>query len=195
MSPLHQVVLVIAVVFGFMLAEQRLSRANERRLRAAGAIEPPGDPYRALAILYPAAFLVMGLEGAWRATLQVSSEFAVLSSKLPASPSWAASGVLLFAVSKFLKYWAIGTLGDRWSFRVLIQPDRPLVTSGPYRYVSHPNYIAVVGELVGTAMMVTASVTGPLMTGAFGIALWARLRFEERALRRQREARDEQERR
>ena len=89
MPPLQQVVLVIALVFGFMLAEQRLSRANERRLRAAGAIEPPGDPYRALAILYPAAFLVMGLEGAWRATLQVSSEFSVLSSKFSKGASMA----------------------------------------------------------------------------------------------------------
>jgi methyltransferase len=95
--------------------------------------------------------------------------------------------VVLFTASKLLKYWAIGSLGERWSFRVLIQPDRPLVTSGPYRYVAHPNYLAVVGELVSTAMMVTASVTGPLMTGAFGIALWARLRFEERVLKRQRD--------
>jgi methyltransferase len=72
---------------------------------------------------------------------------------------------------------------------VLIQPERPLVASGPYRYIAHPNYLAVVGELVSTAMMVTAIVTGPLMTVAFGIALWARLRFEERVLKRQRDPR------
>jgi methyltransferase len=91
---------------------------------------------------------------------------------------------VLFAASKALKYWAIRTLGDRWSFRVLILPGVPLVTAGPYRYVRHPNYIAVVGELVGTAMMVGARVTGPMMIALFGIALWARIRFEERALGR-----------
>jgi methyltransferase len=99
------------------------------------------------------------------------------------SPSWPVAGVLLFVASKGLKYWAIRTLGERWTFRVLIQPGRPLVTTGPYRYVDHPNYIAVVGELVGAAMMLGASVSGPIMIVAFGIALWARMRFETRILR------------
>ena len=90
--------------------------------------------------------------------------------------------MLLFAASKALKYSAIRAPGYRWSFRVLVLPGRPLVTSGPYRYVAHPNYIAVVGELVGTAMMVGAPVAGPLMVAAFGLVLWARVRFEDRVL-------------
>ena len=177
MSGVDRVALAMAIVCGFLLAEQRLSRGNERRLRAAGAIEPPGDPYRALAVLYPLAFLLMGVEGAWRARGAVVVPGA-------GGPSWAAAGAVLFLASKVLKYWAIGALGGRWSFRVLVQPERPLVTSGPYRYVAHPNYIAVVGELVGTAMMVTAIVMGPLMTGVFGVVLWKRLQFEERVLGR-----------
>jgi methyltransferase len=171
---MNLVVFITAAVFGFMLAEQRLSRANERALRAAGAIEPPGDPYRALAVLYPSAFLAMGVEGIWRARgIQGDA----------AGPSWLLSGVVLFLASKGLKYWAIGTLGDRWSFRVLIQPGRPLVRTGPYRYVDHPNYVAIVGELVGTAMMVKALVMGPVALIVFGAALVRRLRFEEGVLR------------
>lgn len=177
MTALQTVAFVIAMVLGFMLAEQRLSRANERRLRAAGAIEPAGDPWRAIAILYPGAFLLMGVEGAWRAMQPVVADAPHLA------PSWAASGLLLFVASKALKYWAIGALGDRWSFRLLVEPGRPLVTSGPYRYVSHPNYIAVAGELVGTAMMMASFVAGPVMMGAFGVALWSRVTVEERALR------------
>ena len=176
MTPLHLVVFAIAMVFGFMLAEQRLSRANEQRLRTAGAVEPPGDPWRALAILYPAAFIAMGVEGAWHAT------HAAPADAMGWGPSWGASGFVLFAASKVLKYWAIGSLGERWSFRVLVEPGRPLVTSGPYRYVSHPNYIAVAGELVGTAMMMSSFIAGPVMTGAFGVALWSRVKVEERAL-------------
>jgi methyltransferase len=65
---------------------------------------------------------------------------------------------------------------------VFVLPDVPLVTAGPYRYVTHPNYIAVVGELVGAAMMVGAQVTGPVMIGLFGLALWARIRFENTVL-------------
>jgi methyltransferase len=172
------VAFVAALIVGLMLAENRHSRRHEAILRSRGAVEPPGDVYWALAWLYPAAFLLMALEGLWRAQ----------TTALPASPSgpgpsWAAAGILLFAASKGLKYWAIRTLGERWTFRVLVLPGRPLVATGPYRYVDHPNYIAVVGELVGAAMMLGARVSGPIMLGVFGIALWARIRFESRILR------------
>jgi methyltransferase len=162
-------------VVGFMLAEARVSRLNVRRLRASGAIEPAGDPYVALALLYPAAFLLMGLEGLWRAAGPDAHP-------VVGAPSWAASGVLLFTASKALKYWAIRTLGVRWSFRVFVIPGMPLVHHGPYRYVSHPNYIAVVGELVGAAMMMEAVLLGPVMILIFGAALAARIRFESRVL-------------
>ena len=93
-----------------------------------------------------------------------------------------ASGALLFVAAKALKYWAIWSLGERWSFKVYVQPGRPLVDTGPYRYVAHPNYIGVVGELAGTAMMVGARWSGPLALVAIGLLLRARIRFEERAL-------------
>jgi methyltransferase len=165
----------LAVIVGFMLAEARVSRANARRLREAGAVQPPGDVYAALALLYPAAFLLMGLEGLWRAS-------GTAHEAASGGPSWAASGVLLFAASKALKYWAIRALGHRWSFHVMVLPGEPLVTRGPYQYVAHPNYIAVVGELVGAAMMMEARVLGPIATIAFGLALRARIRFETRVL-------------
>jgi len=167
------VAFAVSVIFGLMLAEQQLSSRNERSLRAAGAVEPPGDLYWPLAVAYPLAFLAMGLEGAWRAAHDTGPS---------SGPSWAASGVVLFVASKALKYWAIRTLGERWSFRVLTLPGRPLVAIGPYRYLDHPNYVAVVGELVGTALMVTAPLTGPLAFVIFGALLWRRWRFEHRAL-------------
>ena len=171
---MQQVAFVAATIIGFMLAELRLSLRNERLLRASGAVEPLGDVYRAMAVLYPASFLVMAAEGAWRAaTLPAASS----------GPSWAASGVVLFAASKALKYWAIRSLGERWSFRVLVQPGRPLVCTGPYAFIAHPNYIAVIGELVSTAMMVGAPVSGPIMLLAFGAVLWRRIQFESGVLR------------
>jgi methyltransferase len=168
------VLFAAAVVFGFMLAEARVSRAHEQRLREAGAIAPPGDVYRAMAVLYPGAFLAMTIEGVWRAAAGPATS---------GGPAWPVAGVLLFAAGKALKVWAIRTLGVRWSFRVYVQAGQPLVGSGPYRYVAHPNYIAVVGELVGTAMMVGAVILGPIATAVFGVLLLARVRFEERALR------------
>jgi methyltransferase len=65
---------------------------------------------------------------------------------------------------------------------VWILPGRPLIREGPYQYVTHPNYIAVVGELVGTAMMMRALYSGPVMIAIFGAALFARIRFETRVL-------------
>jgi methyltransferase len=180
---MNAVLFMTAVIFGLMLAEMRHSRHHEAVLRSHGAVEPPGDVYWALAWLYPAAFLAMGVEGAWRAYAAGVTGWRWFGMPNDGSPSWPVAGVLLFVASKGLKYWAIRTLGERWTFRVLIQPGRPLVTTGPYRYVDHPNYIAVVGELVGAAMMLGASVSGPIMIVAFGIALWARMRFETRILR------------
>lgn len=180
MSGANLVGFVVAAIFGLLLAETRISRRHEKWLRARGAITPPGDVYRTLAVLYPSAFLVMGLEGAWRAASAGPAPAG------PPGPSWFAAGLLLFVASKALKYWAIGALGERWTFRVFVVPWLPLVTTGPYRYIAHPNYVGVVGELVGTAMMVGAPITGPLMIGVFGVALWARVRFERRVMSRER---------
>ncbi len=176
-------IFVTALAFGFMAAELRLSRANERRLAAEGAIRPAGDVYASMAILYPACFLAMGVEGGWRA---------YGSAAATGGPSWLASGVVLFLASKGLKYWAIGSLGHRWSFRVWILPGKPLVSSGPYRYVTHPNYIAIVGELAGMAMMVEAPVTGTAAVVVFGVMLLLRIRFENRVLAMVRAAMDGQ---
>lgn len=170
---------LFSFVIGLMLAEARLSARNTRELRRRGAVEPPGDAYAALSVTYVLAFLAMGVEGVWRARLPVPDV-------VPGGgtgPAWMASGILLFVASKGLKYWAIRTLGDRWSFRVLTLPGVPLVTTGPYRYVAHPNYIAVAGELAGAAMMFGAAVSGPISIAVFGLALWARVRFETRVLR------------
>ena len=170
---------LFSFVVGLMLAEARLSGRNTRELRRRGAVEPPGDVFAALSVTYILAFLAMGVEGVWRATLPAPATEAGGGT----GPSWMASGVLLFVASKGLKYWAIRTLGDRWSFRVLTLPGVPLVTTGPYRYVAHPNYIAVAGELTGAAMMFGATVSGPISIVLFGLVLWARVRFETRVLR------------
>lgn len=169
--------LALGVVIGLMIAEARLSYRHEVALRARGAIEPAGDSYRLVSFIYPAAFLLMGAEGIWRA---IEEKGAVAS---PGAPAWCAAGILLLLASKALKYWAIAHLGERWSFKVLVLPGVPLVRSGPYAYVNHPNYIAVFGELAGMALLMTAWITGPAMTFAYALWLRARLRVEMRALR------------
>ena len=167
----------LAAVIGLMLAETRLSVRNAAGLRARGAVEPAGDVYGWLSVLYPTAFFVMGAEGIWR-----TSRFAEVAAAASA-PAWWAAGVVMLVASKALKYWAIANLGDRWTFRVLVLPGAPLVGSGPYRYVDHPNYIAVIGELSGMGLLMSAWISGPVAILAFGLALRTRLRVETIALR------------
>lgn len=157
----------LAVIFGVMLAELRVSQRHDAVLDALGATTPPESQYPLMTVAYPASFLLMGAEAWWRG-------------KGPGL--WFMSGVLLFVAAKALKFWAIGSLGERWTFRVRVLRGAPLVTSGPYQYVAHPNYLAVTGELVATAMMMGAMLAGPLMTVVFGVLMWRRAQFEERAL-------------
>lgn len=151
-----------------MSAEALISRRNERRLRRRGAIEPPGDVYQRLRWAYPAVFMAMAGEGA-------------IFGPQPGLATLV--GALLLGASKALKFWAMASLGERWAFRVLIVPGEPLVTSGPYAVVRHPNYIAVVGELVSMALLVGARLTGPTAVLLFSLLLRTRIRLEDRALR------------
>lgn len=166
MSPHNRIVVTMAVVIVLMLAELRHSIRNERRLRAAGALEPPDDVYPLMQTLYPLAFLLPAVEG-WL----VPSRYAL----------WPA-GLVVFALAKALKYWAIAALGDLWSFRVLVLPGRPLVTCGPYRFARHPNYVGVAGEIAGAALLCGAPWTGAVVTLGFAGVLRRRIRVEERAL-------------
>lgn len=158
----------LLVALATMLAEQQRSRTNERVLRSSGAVEATGDVYRMMAWAYPGTFLVMAAEGVY------SREGSV---------SWVIAGTATFVIAKLLKYWAIASLGTRWTFRVLVLPGAPLVMRGPYAFVRHPNYIAVVGEIVGFALLVHAPLTGVVSVLGFGLLLRRRIRVEERALR------------
>ena len=92
------------------------------------------------------------------------------------------SGLAIFTAAKALKFWAIASLGVRWSFKVLVLPDAPLVTAGPYRLLRHPNYVAVTGELVGVAVAIGAPIAGALGTLVFVWLMRRRIQIEERAL-------------
>jgi methyltransferase len=167
-SPFFVASLSLLAVFGMMLVEWRISTRNERRLRDAGAIEPIQDVYSTMQWAYPAAFVVMAVEGA------------VFGS---GSSVTTVAGALLMTASKALKFWAIASLGWRWTFRVLVVPGAPLVGHGAYAMMRHPNYIAVIGELVSMAVLVNAWVTGPLATVLFSLLLRSRISVENRALR------------
>jgi methyltransferase len=159
--------LLALVVFGAMVVEARRAARNEAVQRDRGGVEPPGDVFAIMRIVYPAVFLVMFAEGFWRGA--------------PPPALWIA-GAAILAASKFLKWWAIVSLGSSWTFRVIVVPGMPLVLKGPYRALRHPNYVAVAGELVGVAIADGARIAGPLGCAVFGWLLWRRVAVENRAL-------------
>jgi methyltransferase len=165
--------LLLIVVFVPMLVEAGRAARNEHAQRGRGGIEPPGDVYSVMRVAYPAAFLVMIAEGLWR---HAQGE--------PASWRMAIVGLAVFLIAKALKWWAIVSLGPAWTFRVIVVPGAPQVAGGPYAYLRHPNYVAVVLELAGIALASGARVSGPLMTLAFGALMMKRIFVEDKALGR-----------
>lgn len=162
------IVTVLAVLL-LMAGEAVLSAFNEKLLRARGAVEPPGDVIATMRWAYPSMFVAMGVEGALTG---------------PAPRDILLWGLALFGAAKALKIWAIAALGSRWSYRVLVVPGAPLVTSGPYRFISHPNYLAVAGEIASVAAIVWAPITGVLAAIGFGWLMIQRVKIEDRALGR-----------
>jgi methyltransferase len=148
-----------------MLAEASRSRANERVLRAEGAVEPAVDVYGLMSWSYPGAFVLMAVASAAGGTTAVDG-----------------LGLTLLMAAKGLKYWAIATLGTRWTFRVLVPPGSSRVTAGPYRVLPHPNYMAVAAELAGFGLMLHAGWVGAAATLWFVFLMWRRVRVEESAL-------------
>jgi methyltransferase len=165
--------LLLIVVFVPMLVEARRAARNEHAQRSRGGIEPTGDIYAMMRVAYPAAFLVMIAEGIWR---HAQAE--------PVSWRMAILGLVLFLIAKALKWWAILSLGPAWTFRVIVVPGAPQVAGGPYAYLRHPNYVAVVLELAGIALTSGARVSGPLVTLAFGALMMKRIFVEDKALGR-----------
>jgi len=159
--------ILLTAAFVPMLLEARVSARHDRALRSTGAVEPADDVLRWMQVAYPACFLAMVVE-AWARGSRVNLAFA--------------AGVVLFVLAKGLKYWAIATLGDRWTFRVLVPPQSTRVTAGPYRFLRHPNYVAVAGELAGMAIMAQAPIAGIVAIAGFGLLMILRIRVEEREL-------------
>ena len=120
-----------AALLGYLtvqrVAELWWARQNERRLFAAGGVE-----YGRSHLL-----LIVGLHAAWMLGL-----WAVAYDR-SVDPIFLA----LFVVLQIARFWVLLTLGRRWTIRVIVVPGERLVARGPYRYLRHPNYAVVAGEI------------------------------------------------
>ena len=151
-------------------AELVVSRRNARRAFAAGGVETGRRAYA----------IMVGVHALF--PLACAAEVLLLSRPFPGVPGFAALAVALGAQA--LRWWAVATLGERWSTRVIVVPGAAPVTGGPYRFLRHPNYLAVVLEMAAVPLIHGAWLTA-LVFSALNAALLAhRIPAEERALGR-----------
>src|ERR671927_137977 len=142
-------VLAVGLVATQRLLELGLSRRNERVLRAQGARERGQRHYPLIVAMHALWLLSTLVEGLLRG---------------PTSPSWWPVVLALFLLAQLLRYWAILSLGEYWNTRVLVVPGARLVGRGPYRYLRHPNYVAVVAEGVALPLVHGAWLTAAVFT-------------------------------
>ena len=100
--------------------------------------------------------------------------------KLMAGLAWTMFALVI--VSQILRWWCVATLGKRWNTRIVIVPNLPRITSGPYKYLSHPNYVAVVVEGFALPMVGFSWVTATVFTALNIPLLIVRIRAENKAL-------------
>jgi methyltransferase len=155
-------ILLLAFVTAERLAELVLARRNTRALLAQGAVEyAPGH--------YP---LIVALHALWLAGLWV------FGASQPVSVFWFGIFVLLQAA----RLWVLATLGPRWTTRIIVLPGAPLVAKGPYRFVSHPNYLVVIGEIAVLPLCFGLTWFAVVFSLANAAVLAIRIRAESTAL-------------
>jgi len=160
--------LLLAALYGERLVELIISRRNIRRQLAAGGHEVGRRLFLPMA-LFHALFPVAA-----------GCEVFALERPFPGILGFVSLGVVLLAQG--LRWWSVVTLGPAWSVRVVVAPRTEPVTHGPYRYLKHPNYLAVVLEVVAVPLVHGAWITAMVATLLNALLLRIRIPQEEKAL-------------
>lgn len=156
-------VVILALVTLQRLGELWLSNRNTRRLLAQGAHEVGASHYP----------LIVVLHGLWLATLWWLA------------PPRAVDGFWLavFVLIELARIWVLASLGRRWTTRIIVLPQAPLVGRGPYRWVNHPNYLVVIAEIAVLPLVFGLLQIALIFTLLNAAVLTIRVREENRALR------------
>ena len=173
-SAMTRVPVSLWLYLGFLLAtglerlfELRLSSRNATAAFSRGGLEVGQTHFKVMTLLHTLFLPACFLEAAQR------------QARPPALwPLLLAACVL----AQGLRWWAIRTLGPRWNVRIVFVPGEAPVTGGPYRFLRHPNYLAVVTELLCLPLLHGAWLTAALFTAANAVLLFVRIRAEEEAL-------------
>ena len=151
------------------LIELLIAKRNEKILKAQGAIEFDKNGYRVIAAMHVVFFISLICEKVFfQRTLNTY---------------WIVFAVL-FAGAQVLRYWAIKSLGVYWNTKILVLPNHKLVNTGPYKYLRHPNYIAVIVEIAVIPLIFSCYITAVIFSLINLILLRRRIKIEEDALKK-----------
>lgn len=154
---------ILALVTMQRLGEIVLARNNTRRLLAQGAIEVGAGHYP----------LLIAMHAGWLAALWI------LGHDQPVAPL----PLIAFLALQAARWWVLATLGPRWTTRIIVLPGAPLITDGPYRYISHPNYVVVAAEIALLPLALHLPWVALVFSVLNAIVLAIRIRAEAQALR------------
>lgn len=161
---------LLCLLGGERAVELVVARRNARRAFAAGGVETGRRVYAVMVAVH-ALF-----------PLACAGEVLFLSRPFPGAAGMAALTVALGAQA--LRWWAVAALGERWNTRIIVVPGAPPVTGGPYRFLGHPNYLAVVLEMAAVPLIHGAWLTALVFSASNAALLAHRIPAEERALGR-----------
>jgi len=150
------------------IAELVLSRRNASRAFARGAVEAGAGHFRWMVLVHSLFLPACALE------------VLLLRRPFPGVLGWSALTLALGAQA--LRWWAIASLGDRWNVRVIVLPGAEPVRQGPYRFVRHPNYVAVAVEMLCVPLAHGAWICAIVFSALDALLLRGRIRIEENAL-------------
>jgi methyltransferase len=154
--------IILALVTLQRFGELVLARHNTRALLARGGIEIGGRHYP----------LIVAVHAAWLIALWIlgrDQEVDLLA-------------LSVFVALQGARVWILATLGQRWTTRIIVLPGEKLVATGPYRYLSHPNYAVVAGEIAVLPLALHLAAVAVVFTVLNAVVLAIRIRSETRAL-------------
>ena len=154
--------IILVLVTLQRLGELVIARANTRKLLGRGAIEVGANHYPLVVLVHAAWLIALWIWGRDQDVNLVA--------------------LAAFAVLQGLRLWVLATLGSRWTTRIIVLPGEPLVASGPYRYLSHPNYAVVAGEIALLPLALHLPLLALVFTVLNAAVLVIRIRAEARGL-------------
>jgi methyltransferase len=154
--------LILTLVTLQRVGELVVSRQNTQRLMARGAVELAPRHYP----------LIVAVHAAWLVSLWVFGRHQQVN----------AIALAAYLVVQGFRFWVLWTLGSRWTTRIIVVPGESLVSTGPYRYLSHPNYAVVAAEIAVLPLALHLPWIAAVFTVLNAMVLAIRIRAENRAL-------------